>query len=162
MLAGMFRFVCMNGLVCGDVIEDIRIPHKGNVTDEVVGGAHTILDGFNLIREKRDDMRATTLTPQEQTILATSALSLRYDLDPSKPAPVTAEQINLCRRADDRGFDLWSTFNRLQENLVRGGLDARTPKGKRTRTREVVGIDSNMKLNRALWMLAAQMQKLKA
>jgi hypothetical protein len=31
MLAGMFRFVCCNGLVVGDVVDDIRIPHKGNV-----------------------------------------------------------------------------------------------------------------------------------
>jgi hypothetical protein len=27
MLAGMFRFVCCNGLVVGEVVEDIRIPH---------------------------------------------------------------------------------------------------------------------------------------
>jgi hypothetical protein len=31
MLAGMFRFVCCNGLVVGEVVEDIRIPHKGNI-----------------------------------------------------------------------------------------------------------------------------------
>ena len=30
MLAGLFRFVCCNGLVVGDVVDDIRIPHKGN------------------------------------------------------------------------------------------------------------------------------------
>ena len=27
MLAGMFRFVCCNGMVCGTVTEDLRIPH---------------------------------------------------------------------------------------------------------------------------------------
>jgi hypothetical protein len=27
MLAGMFRFVCCNGLVVGEVVEDFRIPH---------------------------------------------------------------------------------------------------------------------------------------
>jgi hypothetical protein len=26
MLAGMFRFVCQNGLVCGDAIADVRVP----------------------------------------------------------------------------------------------------------------------------------------
>ena len=30
MLAGMLRFVCCNGLVVGDVVEDIRIPHRYN------------------------------------------------------------------------------------------------------------------------------------
>ena len=31
MLAGMFRFVCSNGLVCGDTVADVRVPHKGDV-----------------------------------------------------------------------------------------------------------------------------------
>ena len=31
MLAGVFRFVCCNGLVVGNMANDIRIPHKGNV-----------------------------------------------------------------------------------------------------------------------------------
>ena len=28
MLAGMFRFVCSNGLVCGDTVADVRVPTK--------------------------------------------------------------------------------------------------------------------------------------
>ena len=46
MLAGMFRFVCCNGLVVGDVANDIRMPHKGNVQDEVIEGAFRVLDDF--------------------------------------------------------------------------------------------------------------------
>ena len=45
---------------------------------------------------------------------------------------------------------------------MRGGLPARTTTGKRTRTREVQGIDQHLKLNRALWVLADEMRKLKA
>jgi len=33
--------------------------------------------------------------------------------------------------------------------------------GARTKTREVKGIDQNIKLNRALWTLAEEMRKLK-
>jgi hypothetical protein len=33
MLAGVFRFVCCNGLVVGDVTNDIRIPHLCAVLD---------------------------------------------------------------------------------------------------------------------------------
>ena len=28
MLAGMFRFVCQNGLVCGDTFADVRVPTR--------------------------------------------------------------------------------------------------------------------------------------
>src|SRR3546814_3036217 len=34
MLAGMFRFVCQNGLVCGDTVADVRVPHKGDRSEE--------------------------------------------------------------------------------------------------------------------------------
>ncbi|MDO1772751.1 DUF945 domain-containing protein, partial [Escherichia coli] len=41
-----------------------------------------------------------------------------------------------------------------QENLMKGGLPGRTANGKRARTRGVNGIDSDVKLNRALWVMA--------
>ena len=53
MLAGVFRFVCCNGLVCGTVANDIRIPHKGNVQDEVIEGAFRVLDDFELSGSRR-------------------------------------------------------------------------------------------------------------
>ncbi|MCQ4437947.1 DUF945 domain-containing protein, partial [Clostridioides difficile] len=53
MLAGTFRFVCQNGMVAGDNIADIRVPHKGNVVQNVINGAFDVLDGFDLIREQK-------------------------------------------------------------------------------------------------------------
>jgi hypothetical protein len=48
----------------------------------------------------------------------------------------------------------------VQENTIKGGLTGRNTQGKRTTTRAINGIDSNVKLNRALWVLAEEMQKL--
>jgi hypothetical protein len=162
MLAGMFRFVCSNGLVCGNTVSDVRVPHKGQIMDNVIEGAYDVLDGFGLVRELRDDMRAISLRPAEAEIFARSALTLKYEPDPVKPAPVTESQILAPRRSADTGTDLWTTFNRVQENLVRGGLPARNAAGRRTRTREVQGIDQSVKINRALWLLADEMKKLKS
>ena len=162
MLAGMFRFVCANGLVCGNTVSDVRVPHKGQIIDNVIEGAYDVLDGFGLVRELRDDMRAISLRPAEAEIFARSALTLKYEPDPVKPAPVTESQILAPRRSADTGTDLWTTFNRVQENLVRGGLPARNAAGRRTRTREVQGIDQSVKINRALWLLADEMKKLKS
>ena len=161
MLAGMFRFVCHNGLVCGDTTADIRVPHKGDVAGQVIEGAYEVLQGFEQVRQSRDAMRAITLDTGEAEILARSALALKYD-DPDKPAPVTESQLLVPRRFDDRKPDLWSAFNRIQENMIKGGLSARTALGRRQRTREVQGIDQNLRLNRALWMLADGMRQLKA
>lgn len=162
MLAGQYRFVCANGMVCGNTVDEVRVRHKGQIVDEVLEGAFDILDGFDLIREVKDDMKRITLSQEEQQLLATSALSLKYEPSDTKPAPVTATDVLQARRYEDNKDDLWTTFNRLQENLVqRGGLRARSANGRTMRTRPVVGIDQNVKLNKALWMLAEGMRQLK-
>jgi hypothetical protein len=52
-------------------------------------------------------------------------LELKYD---GKPAPITPEQIINPRRVLDRGQDLWTTFNVVQENVIRGGFVAERKK----------------------------------
>ena len=161
MLAGMFRFVCQNGLVCGDTFADVRVHHKGNVIDHVIEGAYEVLRGFELVQDSRDGMRAIALDDGEAEVFARSALVLKYD-EPGKTLPITESQILRPRRFDDNHTDLWSTFNRVQENLVKGGLTARSANGRQQRTRPVQGIDQNVRLNRALWLLAEGLRKLKA
>lgn len=161
MLAGMFRFVCQNGLVCGDTVSDVRVPHKGNVTHQVIEGAYEVLDSFERAQESRDAMRAVTLNAEEAHVFARSALALKYD-DPGKPLPITEMQVLKPRRYDDNRADLWSMFNRVQENLIKGGLSSRSASGRRQQTRPVQGIDQNLRLNRALWMLAEGLRQLKA
>ena len=91
-----------------------------------------------------------------------SALSARYGDDES---PLTPEQIIEPRRYEDRGDSLWTTFNVIQENIIRGGLHGskRNAEGhiRRSRSRPINGIDQNVTLNRALWTLAEGMQRLK-
>lgn len=112
MLAGMFRFTCSNGLVCGEAIADVRVHHKGQIVDRVIEGAYEVLDGFDLVRKRRDDMRAVTLAPAEADIVARAALALKYESDPVRLAPITESQVLAARRVDDTRPDLWSMFNR--------------------------------------------------
>ncbi|MFD1837442.1 DUF932 domain-containing protein [Paracidovorax cattleyae] len=161
MLAGMFRFVCCNGLVCGDTVADVRVPHKGDVACSVIEGAFEVLRGFERVKESRDLMRSVTLDEGEAEVFARAALALKYD-DPNKPAPVTESQVLMPRRFDDRRPDLWTTFNRVQENITKGGLAGRSTNGRRQQTRPVQGIDSDVRLNRALWLLADGLRQLKA
>ncbi|EGJ7432056.1 DUF932 domain-containing protein [Pseudomonas aeruginosa] len=162
MLAGMFRFVCSNGLVCGDTVADVRVPHKGDVASSVIEGAFEVLSGFERVKESRDAMRTITLDEGEAEVFARSALALKYDPTDNKPAPITESQILMPRRFDDRRPDLWSVFNRTQENLTKGGLHGRSANGRRQQTRPVQGIDSDIRLNRALWLLADGLRQLKA
>ncbi|CAM2161180.1 CP4-57 prophage; DUF932 domain-containing protein YfjQ [Paraburkholderia sacchari] len=159
MLAGMIRWACQNGIVCGNVTNDIRIPHKGDVIGEVIEGAFKVVKSFDETAEQREGMVATVLDEGEQMAFARAALTLRYDEGTS--APVTERQILAPRRVEDRGSDIWTTFNRVQENMIRGGLQGRNEKGKATTTRPVAGIDQNIRLNRALWVLADELRRLR-
>jgi hypothetical protein len=159
MLAGTFRFVCHNGLICGTETADIRIPHKGDVTGLVIEGAYTVLDEFDEVNGRIDGMKALTLGEGEQRAFARAALALRYD--DVERAPITEDQLLRPRRIDDTAPNLWTTFNRVQEHTIKGGLTGRNAQGKRTTTRAVNGIDNSIKLNRALWILADEMAKLR-
>lgn len=159
MTAGILRFVCMNGLVCGDNIIGVKVRHSGDVVDHVVEGAYTIAGEFTRVNEARERMRAIELKPREQLAFANSALLLKYD---EGEAPVTAEQILRPRRWEDEGNDLWRTFNRVQENMTKGGLCGVSATGRKVRTRAVEGLNRDLKLNKALWTLADEMAKLAA
>lgn len=168
MLAGIFCYACHNGLVVGDVVEDLRIPHKGNVQGEVIEGAFRVLDEFERVDEHAEAMKALPLAPAEEIAFANAALALRFGQPRSddvpgveRRPPVTAEQLNEPRRIEDIGHTLWATFQRVQENALRGGLAGRTVQGRRMHTRPVAAIDRSVSLNRALWMLAEEMRKLK-
>ncbi len=52
------------------------------------------------------------------------------------------------------GKDLWSAYQTIQENMLKGGISGRSAKGKRIHTRAIHSIDTDIKLNRALWVMA--------
>ena len=163
MLAGVFRFVCCNGLVVGTVSNDIRIPHKGNIQDDVIEGAFRVLDEFEAVDASADGMKALTLKPDEERAFATAALALRYGErnEGQSPAPITVDQLIEARRPEDLGHSLWTTFQRVQANALRGGQRGRSVQRRRMQPRAVGSIERSVSLNRALWVLAEEMRKIK-
>lgn len=151
LLPGIFRSVCTNSLVCGQSFGDIRVPHRGDIVGKVIEGAYEVLSVFDRVEEKRDAMQSLRLPPPAQHALAKAALTYRFG---EEHLPVTPSQILAPRRHEDERDDLWTVYNRIQESLLKGGLSGRTAQGKRTHTRAVKGIDGDVKLNRALWVMA--------
>jgi len=162
LIGGVFRYVCANGLIVPDgTCQTVKVQHSGKVADKVTSGAFEVLDGLTRVVEDRDQMRALSLNTGEQLAFARAAALLRFDPEEGAALPVEPEQINRARRVEDRGPDMWTTLNRVQENVIRGGIRGRNANGGRMSTRAVTGIDQDVKLNRALWTLADEMRKLK-
>ncbi|MBP1852829.1 DUF932 domain-containing protein [Rhizobium halophytocola] len=163
MFAGMLRFVCTNSMIAGERFEEVRVPHKGDIQDLIVEGVDTVARDFPRLMETAETMKETVLSRDEQIAFAEASLLVRYG---EADAPLGADQIITPRRCEDKDRTLWTSFNVIQENLVRGGLPGRrtTPDGRvrRSRSRPINGIDQNIGLNRALWTLAEAMQRLKS
>ena len=164
--AGAFRLACLNGLVVSNgLLEEIRVPHKGDIAAQVIDGCNQIIGKMPEVSESVREMESTDLSLLEQLIFARAALTARYNDDAL--APVTAPQILAPRRSNDTGIDLWRTLNRIQENITRGGVhyilrDRNGRDQSRRQTRPINGIDQNTAVNKALWQLAEEMKAMKA
>jgi hypothetical protein len=56
----------------------IRIPHKGNIQNDVTEGVFRVLEDFEAVDESVHTMKALLLQPLDQIAYATAALALRF------------------------------------------------------------------------------------
>ena len=156
--AGIFRRICQNGLVLSEgSFEAIRFRHAGLEVDAVVQASFRLLEFVPRVGELVQRFRVRLLESSESLALAQQAVLLRYPtLD---VAPVGADTLLHVRRPEDQGTDLWTTMNRVGENLIRGGLsDARRDRrGKLRSIRPLRGIDSKVEANKGMWGLAERL-----
>jgi len=168
LMAGLFRVRCLNSLVAQtSTIDSVKVRHSGDVGGKVIEGTYRVLNEAEKTLAAPADWGTLKLNKDEREIFAESAHLIRFgDAEGETETPIKPEQLLIPRRYDDRSDDLWTTFNVAQENIIRGGLRgvARDENGRRIRrvsTRAVNGIDQDIKLNKALWMLAERMAELK-
>jgi hypothetical protein len=160
MVAGVFRFVCSNGLVVGDKMAEFSHKHINFSPDKFIESARFLGGYSEQVAGVIEDWQTIQMNQDEQGIFAQAAHSLVYD-EPEK-APVRADQLLARKRREDCTDNLWTTLNTVQENVMKGGLRGRNTKGGRTTTRPVRDLDRSKKLNQALWMLTERMAELKA
>lgn len=173
---------CTNGMTCyrpanqfgeESAIEPISIRHTGRTLDDVIDASYRVVENIPLIAETIDEMKANTLTESERIEFARMALELRWQSDVetdadgnvikvTSTAPITPERLLETHRTADRQDQqtLYRTTNIVQEHLVRGGDAGFNRNGGRTTTREINSVSENIKVNRALWVLA-EMKRLK-
>ncbi len=167
LMAGLFRIRCLNSLVAQTgKVEEIKVRHSGDVQGKVIDGTYTVLKAAEQALVAPQDWSTMQLNRDEREILARSAHLLRFgDSSGEVTTPIKAEQLLTQRRSGDLGNDLWSTWNVVQENAIKGGIRAvgRDDLGRprRVKSRAVTGIDQDIKLNKALWLLGEEMAKLK-
>lgn len=158
--AGLIRFACMNGLIVSDgSFGGFSVYHsQKDIVGRVLEGTCNIVREIPQIAGKVEQMHAVKLAREEQEAFAVSAQMLRWE----ERTPVTSDQLLRIRRGADTSDDLWTVYNRVQENLLRGGMRGVNARGRRMKVRAVKSINEDTRINRALWALAEKMAMLKA
>lgn len=169
LMAGLFRVRCMNSLVTQiDTVDTVKVRHSGKVMDKVIEGTFTVLNSAETVMAAPQDWSQLKLVREEAVALAEAAHILRFgETEEGQRATIDPLKLLAPRRVEDRNADLWTTFNVVQENVIKGGMrgvtvNAETGTRRRQTTRAVTGIDQDVKLNKALWLLGERMAQLKA
>lgn len=152
MEAGLYRLVCSNGMaVSAGNFEHIAIRHTvEEIEQEAIDGAYRIAAMAPKINEVIAKMQDTHLSHDAQIVFATEATKLVWG---DKSSNVNSAEFLQGRRQADQGDNLWLVYNRLQENLVRGGLSM---VGSNRHTRGINSPIKDMRVNRDLFDLAVK------
>lgn len=154
---GYFRLICENGMIAGGE-EALRIRHMGHTMEEVLEQIRGVAENFQTAYSKVDAFKCKQLSEGEIRDFARKANEIRTEL--KLRAIGDPMELLVPRRSEDAGTDLWSVFNRVQENMMKGGLAlAWTADDKRHRmTRPIRNIVQNIDANRKLWAIAEEFE----
>lgn len=153
--AGLFRLVCMNGLVVGNPMFEQRVRHKGDVIGQVIDAANTIIDVLPTAIQKVDEWKNIKLNDYQKVAFAESAMLLKYK---PEEKPFNPQNLLQPRRWFDKENDVFTVMNVVQENLIRGGIRYRDPQTRRRNsTRSVSSVSEDIRLNTALWTLTEKL-----
>lgn len=153
--AGIFRLVCSNGMIVqSHDFGSYSTRHQGNVIDGVLDATYKIMDDVPMLEDRVHSYQALTLTQDQQKAYCERAIGLRWDKDEKGQYPCDPTQLLRTRRSADNGDSLWLSYQRVQENLIKGGIRPLSHHGRRTR--KVISPLSDYKLNRDLWALTEE------
>jgi hypothetical protein len=161
-MAGLFRLVCLNGMVVADsTFHKHIIKHLGYADALVLAAIDQIADTTPRIASRVRDFDQIELTKDEQGIYAMAALTVKYGEEGAGERKFSPEHLIQPIRRDDNRPTLWATYNQVQEKLLKGGRFEQNPKpGRRmVKSRPVTSVTEDVRINQGLWLLAEELAK---
>ena len=157
--AGIYRFVCANGLVIADsVFESYKIKHIGDRDNDVAAAIANITSFKPKLEQKIHNFEAIELSESEKQAFARSAIPLRFE----EHLRVDYNDLLVPHRVEDEHDDLYSVLNVIQENMLRGNISGTNKEtGRRFTSREITSISKDVDVNQGLWNIAERIAAIK-
>jgi hypothetical protein len=154
--AGLFRLVCENGLVIStQEFENVKIRHMGYTFEELQTQIRAMVEQLPLTVESMNKMKAVELDETSIVEFAEKALATRFKEDELENIKVDLDKLLEPTRPEDKGNDLWSVFNVLQEKILEG--DFQYMAGTKIRkARKVKNFKQDIEINQKLFAVAAE------
>ena len=153
--AGIFRMVCCNGMIISDsIMGQISVSHRSNAAQIVGDRSVEFMGKIDHIEERVQRFMSSILTDQQQTLFAERAVQLRWG--DNRPTGLQAQSLLIARRFEDAGNTAWSVLNRIQENVIKGGVNLNRPR-RQSSTRMLRSVGDDARVNSRLWEIADEL-----
>lgn len=159
---GIYRQVCSNGLTLPDkgASDSFHHKHLGISPEQILEWVIGLAGGFVPLCHKIQEMEQLQLTDGEESAFAFRANQLLKEH--GRPEVIDYHTLLAPHRYHDgERHDLWTTFNKVQENIARGNRDIKTRssgQGKRKiqSLRACTSILRGTRFDQDLWSLMEQ------
>jgi len=152
--AGLFRMICENGLVIStNEFEKVSIRHMGYDFDELQKQIQEMTERLPLTVESMNNMISTKMEQESIVKFAKDMLAVRFPEDELKRITIDMDEFITPVRPEDKGEDLWSVFNVIQEKIIEGDFDY-TIGTKHRKARQIKNFKQDMDLNSKMFDVA--------
>jgi hypothetical protein len=154
--AGLFRMVCENGLVVSSrEFENMKIRHYGYTFEELQEVIKTMVEKLPLTVESLNKFRSVELGQEQALDFAKKALLTRFDENELENIKIDFNDLLTPVRKEDKGSDLWSVYNVIQEKLTHGMFNYGYG-NKVRKARKIKNFNKDLELNEKLYDLALE------
>jgi len=120
---GYIRFACENGLIAGTNIESMKVQHTAQNWNELLSSfISQYMKNVSIMEDEHRLLKRKQLNNITLKYFLEEASKIRYDLKDV----LDINELNLIRRPEDVGSDMYKTYNRVQESLIKGLFTRRT------------------------------------
>ena len=152
--AGLFRMICENGLVIStNEFEKVSIRHMGYDFDELQKQVTEMVEQLPLTVESMNKMIETTMDQNSIVKFAKDMLAVRFPEDELRRITIDMDDFITPVRNEDKGDDLWSVFNVIQEKIIEGDFEY-TVGTKHRKARQIKNFKQDMDLNSKMFDVA--------
>jgi hypothetical protein len=154
---GLYRLVCENGLVIPtEEFGSFKIRHMGYNFEELQDNVKKMVETLPLTVEAMNKMVNIELEQEQILSLAKDLLEIRIKDTNNIITDSSVDEILNIQREEDNSSDLWTVFNRIQENIIEGNFAYSNIKGKIRNARKIKNFQQDMEINKKIFSKALE------